>query len=120
MVEARIGADLAELRNLNAEIGGASAVSQELQAIEAERRVNESQRRENVRLLKLLSAAQDDPNQLLATPNSLLKSQPAVAQLKKALVAAEVHTASLLGSRSEKHPFVVAAREAEELLGPEK
>jgi uncharacterized protein involved in exopolysaccharide biosynthesis len=114
--ESRIGADLAELRNLNAEIGGQGEVSQELQAIKSERRANDSQRRENERLLQLLSAAQHDPKQLLATPNSLLRSQPAVAQLKTALVAAEVRTAALLGSRSGKHPFVLAAREAEQLL----
>jgi uncharacterized protein involved in exopolysaccharide biosynthesis len=114
--EANIGADLSELRNLNAEIGGQGGISQELQAIEAERRANESLHRENVRLLKLLSAAQNDSKQLLATPNSLLRSQPAVSQLKKALVEAQVQTSSLLGSRSEKHPFVIAAREAEELI----
>ena len=50
--EAKIGADLAELRNLNADIGGQSEVSQELQAIEAERRANEASRQENVRLLE--------------------------------------------------------------------
>jgi uncharacterized protein involved in exopolysaccharide biosynthesis len=114
--EARIGADLAELRSLNADVGGQSAVSQELQAIETERRANEAQARENKRLLRLLSSAQGDTEQLLATPNSLLKSQPAVSQLKTALVKAQVQTASLLGSRSEKHPFVIAAREAEELI----
>jgi uncharacterized protein involved in exopolysaccharide biosynthesis len=114
--EAKIGADLAELRNLNADIGGQGAASQELQTIEAERRANQASRQENVRLLKLLAATQDDPHQLLATPNSLLKSQPGVAQLKKALVAAEVQTASLLGSRSESHPFVIAAREAEHVI----
>jgi uncharacterized protein involved in exopolysaccharide biosynthesis len=114
--EANIGADLAELRNLNADIGGQGAASQELQAIEVEWRANDAARQENERLLNLLVEAQDDPHQLLATPNSLLKSQPGVAQLKKALVAAEVQTASLLGSRSESHPFVVAAREAERVL----
>jgi uncharacterized protein involved in exopolysaccharide biosynthesis len=114
--EAKIGADLAELRTLNADVGAQSASSQELQAIEAERRSNEAQRRENERLLKLLSAAQGDTQQLLATPNSLLQSQPAVSQLKTALVKAQVYTAALLGSRSEKHPFVVAARQSEELL----
>jgi uncharacterized protein involved in exopolysaccharide biosynthesis len=114
--ETQIGADLAELRNLNAEIGSQGEVSQELQAIEAERRANNAQGRENERLLSLLLEAKDDPQQLLATPGSLLQSQPAVAQLKQAIVAAEVHTASLLGSRSQKHPFVVAAREAEQRL----
>jgi uncharacterized protein involved in exopolysaccharide biosynthesis len=113
LFESRIGADLAELRNLNAEIGGQGEISQELQAIETERRANHARHRENEQLLKLLAAAQDDTRQLLATPVSLLQSQPAVAQLKTALVAAEVRTASLLGSRSENHPFVIAAREAE-------
>ncbi len=114
--EANIGSDLAELRNLNADVGGSVGVSQEIQAIEAERRANESLSRQNERLLKLLSAAEDDAQQLLATPNSLLKSQPAVSQLKIALVKAQIETASLLGSRSESHPFVVAARESEQLL----
>jgi uncharacterized protein involved in exopolysaccharide biosynthesis len=114
--EAKIGADLAELRTLNADVAAQSAASQELQAIEAERRSNEAQRRENERLLKLLTTAQGDTKQLLATPNSLLKSQPAVSQLKTALVKAQVHTVALLGSRSEKHPYVIAARQSEELL----
>ncbi|MEX0612218.1 MAG: Wzz/FepE/Etk N-terminal domain-containing protein [Pirellulales bacterium] len=114
--EAKIGPDLAELRNLNAEIGSQGGISQELQTIETERRANESRHHENVRLLELLSSAQDDPQQLLATPNTLLVSQPAVKQLKSALVNAQLHTANLLGSLAEKHPFVVAAREAEDLI----
>ena len=104
---------LAELRSLNAETGGQGQVPQELQAIETERRANESHLRENERLLKVLVAAKGDPQQLLATPNSLLVSQPAVSQLKNALVSAQVRTANLLGSREEAHPYVIAAREAE-------
>jgi polysaccharide biosynthesis transport protein len=114
--EANVGADLAELRSLNAETGGQGQVSQELQGIETERRANESHLRENERLLKLLVAAKGDPQQLLATPNSLLVSQPAVSQLKNALVSAQLRTANLLGSRAEAHPYVIAAREAEALI----
>jgi uncharacterized protein involved in exopolysaccharide biosynthesis len=114
--EAKVGADLAELRNLNADTGSQGGVSQELQTIDAERRANESHLRESERLLKLLVAAKDDPQQLLATPNSLLVSQPAVSQLKSALVSAQLRTANLLGSRAEAHPFVIAAREAEDLI----
>jgi uncharacterized protein involved in exopolysaccharide biosynthesis len=114
--EGQIGADLAELRNLNADVGSQGEVSQQLQAIETERRANEARQRENQLLLKLLVAAKDDPRQLLATPNTLLVSQPAVSQLKNALVNAQIRTANLLGSRSEKHPFVVAARDAENLI----
>jgi uncharacterized protein involved in exopolysaccharide biosynthesis len=111
--EASIGADLAELRNLNADSAPQGEVSQERQAIASERRANESRQNESERLLKLLVAAQRDPQQLLATPNTLLVSQPSVSQLKNSLVNAQVHTAELLGSLSEKHPFVIAAREAE-------
>jgi polysaccharide biosynthesis transport protein len=114
--EANIGADLAELRNLNADVGGQGEVSQELQAIEGERRANEARKNENEQLLKLLVAAQNDPQQLLATPNSLLVSQPSVSQLKNALVNAQLRVADLLSSRSESHPYVVAARESEKLV----
>ena len=114
--EGKIGADLAELRNLNAEIGGQGEIAQERQSIEAERRANEARKSENERLLKLLVAAQNDPQQLLATPNSLLVSQPSVSQLKNAVVNAQLHTSELLGSRSENHPFVIAARESENLV----
>ncbi len=114
--ESRVGSDLAELRNLNADVGGQSEVSQHLQAIESERRTNEARHQENKRLRELLLAAERDPQQLLATPNSLLVSQPSVSQLKNALVNAQIQTANLLGSRAERHPFVVAARESEELI----
>lgn len=114
--ESNIGADLAELRSLSADAGNQSEVAQELAGIETERRANEANRNGNERLLKVLVAAEKDPQQILATPNSLLVSQPSVSQLKNALVNAQLHTADLLGSRSEDHPFVIAAREAEDLI----
>ncbi len=111
--EAKVGADLAELRSLNAETGGQGQVPQELQAIENDRRANNARLRESEQLFRVLQAAKEDPQQLLATPSSLLISQPAVSQLKNALVSAQVRTATLLGSRAEAHPYVMAAREAE-------
>lgn len=114
--EAAIGADLVELRNLNSDTGAQSEVSQELQAIETERRTNAGRESENVQLLALLRAAQNDSRQLVATPNSLLRSQPAISRLKDALVDAQVKTASLLGTLAEDHPFAIAARETEERI----
>lgn len=111
--EAKIGADLAELRSLTTDIGGQGETSQELHAIETERRANEAAQQQNERLLKLLVAAKDNPQRLLATPNSLLVSQPAIGQLKSALVAAQLRTAELLSTRSDNHPFVIAAKDAE-------
>jgi uncharacterized protein involved in exopolysaccharide biosynthesis len=114
--EAHIGADLAELRNLNAMTGSQSDAAQALQAIDAERRANESRRRQNEQLLTLLTAAEHDASQLIATPQSLLQSQPALSRLKDALVDAQIQTADLLGRLADGHPFVLAARETEQRL----
>lgn len=111
--ESAIGADLVELRNLNATSGSQSEVALEQQAIAGERRDNDARRHKNEQLLVLLKAAEADPNQLIATPNTLLQSQPAIRRLKDALVDAQVRTASLLGTYAEQHPFVIGAREAE-------
>lgn len=117
--EAKIGADLAELRSLTTDIGGQGESSQELHAIETERRANDAAQRQNEQLLKLLVAANDNPQRLLATPNGLLVAQPAIGQLKGALIAAQLRTADLLSTRSENHPFVIAAREAEQSIRQE-
>ncbi|NKB17304.1 MAG: hypothetical protein HC770_03000, partial [Pseudanabaena sp. CRU_2_10] len=86
----QIGADLVELRNMNATSGSQSEVAQQLQAIEGERRSNEAVRRENEQMLTLLKAVQANPAQLVATPNTLLKSQPSISRLKDALVDARI------------------------------
>jgi polysaccharide biosynthesis transport protein len=65
-------------------------------------------------LLVVLHDAKTDPGRLLATPNTLLESQPALRQLKEGLVAAQIRTATLKGEMSEEHPKVKAAIETEE------
>ena len=55
-----------------------------------------------------------DQAQLLATPNGLLESQPALRKLKEGLLDAQLRTAQLLGTMSAVHPQVIAAREAEQ------
>jgi uncharacterized protein involved in exopolysaccharide biosynthesis len=67
----------------------------------------------NQSLLKLLQAAIDDPHALAAAPGRLLESQPSLKRLKDGLVDAQLRTSQLLGSMSETHPLVVAAKEAE-------
>jgi uncharacterized protein involved in exopolysaccharide biosynthesis len=53
---------------------------------------------------------------LIATPSTLLISQPAISRLKDALVDAQVRTANLLGTFADEHPIVIAARESESLI----
>lgn len=111
--EASVGADLVDLRNLLNPIGGTSESSQNNVAIQAEIRANETDRARSEKLLEVLRAAQNDPARLVATPASLLASQPAVDRLKQGLVDAQLKTARLLGKLAPEHPFVIAAREAE-------
>ena len=67
----------------------------------------------NRQLLALLKEAQADPTRLMAAPNRLLESQPALRRLKDGLVDAQLRTATLQGRMSADHPEVISAREAE-------
>src|SRR5690606_13524528 len=55
-----------------------------------------------------------NPNELVATPNQLLDSQPALRRLKEGLIDAQLQSAQLQGIRTKTHPGVVAARHAED------
>ncbi|MFV2070460.1 MAG: hypothetical protein ACC645_26130, partial [Pirellulales bacterium] len=68
----------------------------------------------NSQLHLLLTSAMSDAGQLLATPNRLLESQPALRRLKDGLIDAKLRTAQLKGSMSVEHPYVLAAVRAEE------
>ena len=63
--------------------------------------------------MKLLDDAERSPTQLLATPNRLLESQPALRRLKEGLIDAQLKSADLVGRLSEQHPLAEAARNSE-------
>ncbi|QDU56449.1 GumC family protein [Aeoliella mucimassa] len=111
--EGSVGADLNDLRNLLNPIGGASESSQDNLAIQAELRAIRSEREQNEKLLEVLQKAQKDPQMLVATPATLLASQPAVDRLKQGVIDAQLNTARLLGTLAPAHPYVLAAQEAE-------
>lgn len=114
--EKEVGADLGELRMLHSASSGQSDLRTEIVQLEADSRKFTTQVREADELLKLLSAAEKDPQQLIATPNSLLTTQPAVRQLKDGLIKAQITTARLQGTRSAAHPQVQAAIESEQQI----
>ena len=64
-----------------------------------------------------MQAAESDPGKLIATSNQLLDSQPALRRLKEGLIDAQLRTSTLLGTMSDNHPRVQAARETEEEIG---
>ncbi|MDZ7619270.1 MAG: hypothetical protein U1E05_19905, partial [Patescibacteria group bacterium] len=113
-IEREVGGDLAELRALEQSSSDFSALRQTAMQIRSELREAYTANQSRDHLYNVLRAAQDDPSQLLATPNALLESQAALRQLKEGLVAAQLHTAGLKGHRSAEHPTVQAAIETED------
>jgi uncharacterized protein involved in exopolysaccharide biosynthesis len=111
--ETHVGADLGELRMLHSANSGQSDLRMESVQLEADVRKFRTQVRESEKLIALLEAAQQDPQELIATPNSLLTAQPALRRLKDGLVDAQLATSRLGGTRSPDHPRVRAAIEAE-------
>lgn len=116
-IERQVGSDLAELRALNQAGNGDSALRRTITEIRNELRQTRAIKEANRQLLALLSEAWDDPGRLLATPNRLLESQPALRRLKDGLVDAQLNTASLKGSMSDEHPLVRSAKGSEEEIG---
>lgn len=112
--ESKVGPDLGELRMLHSAQSGQSDLRQEVVQVETDSRKFQTQVREGLELVSLLKTAENDPLTLVATPNSLLASQPALRRLKDGLVDAQLATARLAGTRSPDHPRVRAAVEAEE------
>src|SRR5215472_1839048 len=65
-------------------------------------------------MLRLLQATQEDPQQLVVAPASLLESQPTLGQFKQGLVEAQLRASVLAGTVTEGHPQLVVARQAEQ------
>ncbi len=115
-MEVRVGSDLAELRILNESPSGDSDLRRTAIELDKELRAYRAAQSEGQEFLKLLAAAQQDPNKLLASPNLLLKSQPSLGRLKDGLVDSQLRTGQALGSMSEDHPIAKAARAAEQAI----
>ncbi len=116
-VEQRVGNDLAELRILSNSPSGDSDLRRNLVELnKGIARLYSATQVENEELLKLLKAAEVNPDRLLASPGSLLSSQPALRRLKEGLVDAQLRSGQALGTMSEDHPQVKGAREAEHVI----
>ena len=115
-LEKSVGSDLGELRMLHTSSSGQSDLRTEVVQLESDLRRFQTQVRESGELLKLLRAAQEDAQQLVATPNSLLTTQPALRQLKDGLIKAQIYRAQLVGTRSAEHPQVKASLESEQQI----
>jgi len=112
-IETEVGNDLADLRMLGEMGRGQSTLRTTLSEIRTELRNANQRNLENSDLLVLLASAQEDANSLIATPNSLLTSQPSLRRLKDGLVDAQLRTSEVLGQVSKAHPRAKMAFAAE-------
>ncbi len=115
-MERTIGNDLGELRSLNESGAGNSNLRSALNEVDAELRQTTSDMEANQQLHALLERAQDDPEELLATPERLLEAQPGLERLKDGLVDAQLRTAALRGKMQDGHPLIQAAVRAEQKI----
>jgi len=112
-LEKQVGSDLPELRSLLDSNSSDTSLRRTVSEIENELRQFRGTEKANRQLLALLKEAQADPTRLVAAPNRLLDSQPALRRLKDGLVDAQLRTATLQGRMSAEHPAVLSAKEAE-------
>jgi uncharacterized protein involved in exopolysaccharide biosynthesis len=112
-LEREVGQDLSELRILHSNPSGDSDMRLRAITIENDIRRYQTQQRAARDLRVLLVDAAKDPSHLIAAPNSLLESQPALKRLKEGLIDAQLKTALAMGSMTPDHPTVKAAALAE-------
>ena len=112
-LEKQVGSDLPELRSLLDANSSDTSLRRTVSEIENELRQFRGTEKANRQLLALLKQALADPTRLVAAPNRLLDSQPALRRLKDGLVDAQLRTATLQGRMSAEHPEVISAKEAE-------
>ena len=115
-LETEVGTDLGELRILNDSGSGDSNLRTALNQIKNDLRQVGTAHEAEQQQLKLLTAAMNDPDSLIATPNRLLEAQPALRRLKEGLVDAQLRTAQLMGKMSKDHPEVKGALANEEAV----
>ena len=112
--ELAAGADLAELRILNESAAGESNLRQSLVEVKGELRKARLTQHTHRELAQMLTAAKQDPGQLVSVPNDLLDSHASLRQIKEGLITARLHTARLQGEFRSAHPRLQAARVTEE------
>ncbi len=112
-LEAQVAGDLGELRVLQQAPSGDSDLRRRRIDLETELRAAREELDVNNRLRQLLVEATGDPERIVATPNSLLTSQPSLSRLKDGLIDARINTAQLKGQLRDTHPQLIAAKAAE-------
>ena len=109
-MEAELGADLAELRNLNNPNASVGSMQSQFNNVQNETRVAINERENLAKQKSLLRQAAMAPDGIRATPDEALTFLPALKSLKEGLIKSQLEMAKDLGQYSEHHPKVVASR----------
>lgn len=110
--ELKLGPDLVDLRNLIEPTSADNLLNRTLNQITTELRAAQVLLESVSTQRKLLQDSLHEVNAIVAMPNDLVMSQPALQRLKDALVDAQLKLANLRGEYNDNHPKVAAALEA--------
>jgi uncharacterized protein involved in exopolysaccharide biosynthesis len=116
VMERQVGSDLGELRILNDSGAGDSNLRASLNQLKQELRQARAAAEANEQQERMLIAANQDPENLLATSSRLFDAQPSLRQLNEGMLAAQLRSAELQGKMTDDHPLVKAALDTEHQL----
>lgn len=111
-IEQSLGSEVTDLRVLSNAAQGDGVIRREVTEIKTFLRLAKSEYEQRLHSRKQLLDAQRDPQLLIAMPNAVLDTQPALRRLKEGLVDARLKAANLTGSLSAEHPQARAATAA--------
>ncbi len=103
-LEASVGPDLAELRNLTENSSGDSGVRKSLLDSQTELPTAELELDRLRRLLAMLEVGRNDPDQVVLAGEDLLTLQPTLKRLKDGLIDVQLKRAQLSGRFQPDHP----------------
>ncbi len=112
-LEKQFGSDLAELRLLSQTGAGDSNLRSQQSTLQKDLRDAEAVRDRYEQQQELLRTGIEDPNRLIATPSTLLESQPGLRRMRDDLASAQRACAELEGTLKPQHPRLQTAMLAE-------
>ncbi len=103
-LEHKIGPDLPTLLNMVNDSNASNDFQVALENIRTARRTAQAQLDITTKHLEILRATIDSPQQLVAAPNDLLQSQPALKRLKDGIVDLQLKFSEFSGRFRDAHP----------------
>jgi len=110
-MDRQLGSDVSTMGGLNSTVSS-EGVKRDLSQIRIERRTAEAQLANARSSQRMIRAAIDNPDQMLAITGDFLKTQPTLQYLQASLVSAQKTLAAARGRYQQDHPLVKSAQDA--------